>query len=109
MKRRFRCPIQTKKELVAEVMMGYRTEVVARRHGMSPKTLGEWVRQYRDEVGDIMKQKQHHQDELLEKAAKYEELEKKYQEALRLIGEKDLEISILRDMVKKKYPDWKPR
>jgi Sec-independent protein translocase protein TatA len=76
---------------------------------MSPKTLGEWVRQYRDEVGDIMKQKQHQQDELLEKAAKYEELEKKYQEALRLIGEKDLEISILRDMVKKKYPDWKAR
>jgi len=89
--------------------MGYRTEVVARRHGMSPKTLGEWVRQYRDEVGDIMKQKQCEQHEQLEKAAKYEELEKKYQEALKLIGEKDLEISILRDMVKKKYPDWKSR
>lgn len=109
MKRRFRCPVQTKKELVAEVLMGCRTVVVARRYGLSPKTLSNWVRQYRDEVGNIMEQKQNEQQELVEKAARYEELEQKYQEALKLIGEKDLEISILRDMVKKKYPDWKSR
>jgi transposase-like protein len=109
MKRRFRCPVETKKEFVAEVLMGYRTEVVARRHGLSPKTLSDWVRQYRDEVGDIMERKRQEQEQLLEAAAKYQELQKKYEEALKLLGEKDLEINILREMVKKKYPDWKPR
>lgn len=107
MKRRFRCPVQTKKELVAEVLMGYRTEVVARRHGLSPKTLRDWVRQYRDEVGDIMEHKQREQKRILEAAENFEELQKKYQEALKLIGELQLENNILRDMVKKKYPDWK--
>jgi len=109
MKRRFRCPVQTKKELVAEVLMGYRTEAVARRYGLSPKTLRDWVRQFRDEVGEIMEQKQREQHELQEMAANYEELQQKYQEALKLIGEKDVEIQILRDLVKKKYPDYKSR
>ena len=104
MKRRFRCPVQTKKELVAEVMMGCRTEVVARRHGMSPKTLREWVRQYRDEVGDIMERKKQEQKQILEAAANYEELKKQYEEALKLIGHLQLENNILRDMVKKSTP-----
>ena len=45
MKRRFRCPVEAKKEFVAEVLSGYRTEVVARRYGMSPKweTLFRWI------------------------------------------------------------------
>jgi transposase-like protein len=107
--RRFRCPVQTKKELVAEVLMGYRTEVVARRHGLSPKTLRDWVRQFRDEVGDIMERKRQEQKQILQAAEQFDELQKKYQEALKLIGELQLENNILRDMVKKKYPDWKSR
>jgi len=51
MKRRFRHPVQAKKENVAEVLAdGYRIETAARRFGMSPGTLGDWVRQYRNEV-----------------------------------------------------------
>jgi Transposase. len=107
--RRFRCSVQTKKELVAEVLMGYRTEVVARRHGLSPKTLRDWVRQFRDEVGDIMERKRQEQKQILQAAEQFDELQKKYQEALKLIGELQLENNILRDMVKKKYPDWKSR
>jgi transposase-like protein len=84
MKRRFRCPVQAKKEFVTEVLSGMRTEVVARKYGMAPKTLRAWVRQYQDE-----------------------EMEEKYKGALKLLGEKELELHILRDLVKKKYPDWK--
>lgn len=105
MKRRFRCPVETKKELVAEVLSGYRTEFVARRHGVNPSTLGNWVRQYRDEVDDIMERKRKQEEQLLRDAARLKELEQKYQEALKLLGEKDVEISILRELVKKKYPD----
>ncbi|WP_230202464.1 transposase [Paenibacillus ihumii] len=107
MKRRFRCPNETKKELVVEVLSGYRTEIVARKHGMSPRTLSQWVRQYQDEVGDLMKKKQNDAEKMKQDAANFKELEKKYNDAMKLLGEKELENSILRDLVKKKYPDWK--
>jgi len=107
MKRRFRCPTQAKKELVVEVLSGYRTEVVARQHGMSPRTLGTWVRQYRDEVKDLMAKKENEAEKLKKDAARLQEVEKKLTDAMKLLGEKELEISILNELVKKKYPDWK--
>jgi transposase-like protein len=109
MKRRFRCPVQAKKEFVVEVLAGYRTEAVARRHGMSPKTLSSWVRQYQDEVGDLMAKKQSEEEKLKQDAAELIELQQKYDQAIRQLGEKELELSILRELVKKKHPDWKQR
>lgn len=104
MKRRFRCPIETKRELVAEVLMGYRTEYVARRNGMSPKTLSNWVRQYQDEVDSVMVKKQEQAEQLNQDAAEFKELQKKYKAAMKLLGEKELENNILKDLVKKTNP-----
>ena len=56
-----------------------------------------------------MARKRPEEEQLREDAVKYRELQKKYEEALKLLGEKDVEINILRELVKKKYPDWKPR
>ncbi|MGG1639638.1 transposase [Paenibacillus sp. NRS-1760] len=109
MKRRFRCPVEAKKELVVEVLAGYRTEVVARKHGMSPKTLSCWVRQYQDEVGELMAKRHDDEDKLKKDAAKLEALQLKYDQAIKQLGEKELELSILRDLVKKKHPDWRQR
>jgi transposase-like protein len=108
MKRRFRCPVQAKKEYVAEVLaFGYRIEAAARRFGMSPRTLSDWVRQYRDEVDELMAKKRNEEEQLKRDAERLQELEKKYSEAMKLIGEKELEINILRELVKKNHPDWK--
>lgn len=107
MKRRFHCPVEAKKEYVAEVLSGYRTEVVARRHGMSPRTLSNWVRQYQDEVDDLMVKKREEAEQLKQDAVNYVELQQKYDVAMKMIGEKELENQILRELVKKKYPDWK--
>lgn len=107
MKRRFRCPVQTKKEFVVEVLSGYRVEAVARQHGLSPKTLGNWVRQYQDEVDELMVKKQNEAKQIIQDAAQFQDLQKKYEDAVKLLGEKELEIHMLRDLVKKKYPDWK--
>lgn len=104
MKRRFRCPVETKRELVAEVLMGYRTEIVARKYGMSPKTLREWVRQYRDEVGEIMARKQAQNEQLIKDAKELKELKKNYHSAMKLLGEKELENAILKDLLKKMNP-----
>jgi transposase-like protein len=106
MKRRFRCPVKAKKEYVTEVLAGYRTEFVARKYGMSPKTLQKWVNEYRDEVGDLMVKKREESEKLVKDATKLHEVQKKYDEAVKLLGEKELEINILRELVKKKYPDW---
>lgn len=111
MKRRFRCPIATKKELVTEVLAGYRTEVVARQHGMSPRTLSKWVRQYQDEVDDIMVKKQEQEEQMKRDASQVNEWKKKYESAMKVLGEKELENAILKDLVKKTNPtamqDWK--
>ncbi|MFF2890838.1 transposase [Paenibacillus sp. NPDC057967] len=109
MKRRFRCPIQTKKEFVVEVLSGYRTEVVARQHGVSPATLSKWVRQYQDEVGDLMVKKRDEAEKLKADAAKLAELQQRYDSAIKQLGEKEVELSILRELVKKKHPDWRQR
>ena len=105
--RRFRCPESAKKEYVAEVLAGYRIEFVARRYGMHPATLCRWVREYEDKVGDVMARKRLDEATIQEKAMKFEELQQKYEEALKLLGEKDVEIRILAEQVKKKYPNWK--
>ncbi len=107
MKRRFRCPVQAKKEFVTEVLSGMRTEVVARKYGMAPKTLRAWVRQYQDEVDELMVQKRDEAEQQKKDAARLQEMEEKYKDAVKLLGEKELELHILRDLVKKKYPDWK--
>jgi transposase-like protein len=104
MKRRFRCPVSTKRELVAEVLMGYRTEFLARKYGMSPETLRRWVREYRDEVGDLMVKKQKQNEQLVKDAEELKELQKKYNSAMKLLGEKELENAILQDLLKKMNP-----
>lgn len=106
MKRRFRCPVATKRELVAEVLMGYRTEFVARKYGLSPHTLRNWIREYRDEdeVGELMVKKKEQAEQLVKDAAELKDLKKKYNEAVKLLGEKELENAILKDLLKKMNP-----
>jgi transposase-like protein len=105
MKRRFRCPVAAKKEFVAQVVSGYRTEAVARQHGMSPNTLSKWVNQYQDEVGEIMVKKREEAEQVQQDAAQLHSVNKKYNEAVKLLGEKELEINILRDLLKKTNPN----
>jgi transposase-like protein len=76
LKRKFRCPVSTKRELVAEVLMGYRTEFVARKYGMSPETLRRWIREYRDEVGDVMAKKQEQNEQLKKDAEELKDMQK---------------------------------
>jgi len=107
MKRRFRCPEATKKAYVVEVLSGYRIDAVARKYGMSPKSLREWVRQYQDEVDELMVKKRQADEKTKHNAEQFDELQSKYKEAMKLLGEKELEINILREAVKKNNPHWK--
>jgi transposase-like protein len=98
MKRRFHCTEELKKEYVELVVSGYRTEHVARQNGMSPSTLQRWVRLYWDEVQNEMVEKKKQADQQVKDAM---DLQKRYDKAMKILGEKDLEIAILKDLVKK--------
>jgi transposase-like protein len=56
--------------------MGYRTEFVARKYGMSPETLRRWIREYRDEVGDVMAKKQEQNEQLKKDAEELKDMQK---------------------------------
>lgn len=101
MKRRFHCTEELKKEYVGLVVAGYRTEHVARQHGMSPSTLQKWVRHYWDEVQADMVQKREQAEQLAKETM---DLQSKYDQAVKMLGEKDLEIAILKDLLKKTNP-----
>lgn len=108
MKRRSYHSASAKKELASRVMEGYRTEVIARQEGVHPETVRRWVRQYEDEVDEVMARRRSEEERRQEAAERLPELEKKYEKAMKLLGEKELEIEILRELVKKKHPDWRP-
>lgn len=101
MKRRFYCTEEVKKEYVELVVSGYRTEHVARQYGMSPSALQRWVRQYWDEVQTAMVKKKQQAEQI---AKESEDWKKKYDQAMKLLGEKELENAILKDLVKKTTP-----
>ncbi|SFB22306.1 Transposase [Cohnella sp. OV330] len=100
MKRRFYGTEALKKEYVGLVVSGYRTEHVARQHGLSPSTLSRWVRQYWDEVEAELTKKMEHAEQL---AKDSKDLQKKYDQAMKMLGEKELEIAILKDLLKKRH------
>jgi transposase len=94
-----------KKQLVEEALSGGNASFVARKHGVDPNTLTKWIRQYRDEVESEMSKKQvpKAQDPQVKETVDYK---KKYEQAVKLLGEKDVEIAILRDLLKKtRFPD----
>jgi transposase-like protein len=101
MKRRFHCTVEVKKELVGQVISGYRTEHVARLHNMAPKTLQRWVREYWDEVEAEIAKKKQQAEEQKQAMAEQQDWKKKYEQAVKLLGEKDVEIAILNDLAKK--------
>ncbi|MNB97837.1 hypothetical protein D3C75_450730 [compost metagenome] len=64
---------------------------------MHPETIRSWIRLYRDEVKDCDIPAT---DDHLVEMKRLQEVEDKYQNAVKLLGEKQLEINILRGLLK---------
>lgn len=86
-----------------EVLSGIRAAVVARKYGVTPGTVNQWVRDYREQHGE---QDYPYPKEQAEELKRLLEVEKRYEKAVKLLGEKDLEIEILRDLLKKPIPAY---
>lgn len=90
-------------EIVKEALSGIKVGVLARRYELHPETIRTWIRLYRDEIQDIDIPAT---DEHLVEMKRLQEVEDKYQNAVKLLGEKELEIEILRELLKKQNPAY---
>lgn len=90
-------------QVVKEALAGIKVGVLARRYETHPETIRSWIRQYRDQIDitDLPSTDAHVQE-----MKRLQDLEDKYKTAMKLLGEKELELDILRELVKKKNPAW---
>jgi transposase len=92
-----------KKQYVRMALESANMAFIARKTGVNKSTLANWVKQYRDEIEEDMRR----EGVLpLSKTSSENDIQKKYDHAMKLLGEKELEVTMLREMLKKKFPDF---
>jgi transposase len=86
-----------KLQVIKEAQETGKSTVVARRYDLNAKMVARWVREYKEgKFGDL--------DVSVLPDLDTKELAKENEKLKTLLGEKDLEIAILRDLIKKKNP-----
>lgn len=90
-------------QVVKEALSGIKVAVLARKYEVSPRSIHKWVKAYRDQVGD---NEIPTTDANLQEMRRLQEVEAKYEKAMKVLGEKELEIEILRELVKKQPPAY---
>jgi Transposase. len=88
-------------KIAQEALAGIKVGVLARKYEVTPKTIRNWVKEYQATFGEDAVPTI---DERIDDAKRLAELEEKYNRALKALGEKELEIEILRELVKKSGP-----
>lgn len=101
MKKRNHVFEEVRHKVAQEALAGIRTGVLARKYEVSPKTIRNWVKEYQEKFGEDAIPTL---DERIHDAKRLAELEAKYEQALRALGEKELENNLLRELVKKSNP-----
>lgn len=90
-------------KIVREALSGVKIAVLARKYEVHPETIRSWVKEYREKVGD---DEIPSTDEQLQELKRLQEVEEKYEKAVKILGEKELEIEILRELLKKTNPAY---
>lgn len=88
-------------KVAQEALAGIKTGFLARKYEVSPNTIRKWVKEYQETFGDDAVPTL---DERVADSKRLAELEEKYNLALKALGEKQLEIEVLRELVKKSNP-----
>jgi len=94
---------ETRLKIVKEALAGVKVGVLARMYDIHPETIRSWVREHRDSIPpeDIPAA-----DEHLQEIQRLQEVEQRYDRAVKALGEKELEIEILRELLKKTTPAY---
>ncbi|APM39817.1 transposase [Clostridium kluyveri] len=99
---------ELKEEVLREVKEVGNVSLVSRRHGISKSTIFTWIKNSKDEIKvkpgrkALVEGEKELENELTEVTKENDQLKK-------LLGEKDLEIAILRDLIKKSNPQLKKK
>ena len=91
--------IELKKRLVREALEGGNASLVARKNGLSPNTVSQWVRDYREEVEEEMAKNEKDRAQPLNQEDP--DVKKQLDQALKLFGMLLVENEILKDLQKK--------
>lgn len=94
---------EQKLAIVREAMAGVKVGVLARLHSIHPETIREWIRHYRD---TIPFEEVPTADSRVQELQRLQEIEERYEKAMKVLGEKELELEILRELVKKRNPAY---
>jgi transposase-like protein len=89
---------EVKKHFVRRALETGKQTSIAREAGISRHTLAGWIKEYGDEVMDEMEDPT---SAILSTEPSRDELKAKYEQAMKLLGEKELEVAMLRNLLKK--------
>lgn len=93
----------TQLKIVKEALAGIKVGALARMYDIHPETIRTWVRDHRD---SIPVEEIPLSDEHLQEMQRLQEVEQRYEKAVKVLGEIELEIEILRELLKKKDPAY---
>lgn len=108
MSKRRSYPKEFKEQIIKEVQEIGSVYQVAKRHDIAPTTIYGWIKAKNtnhkawDETPGTAKR----MSEYIPSSKEFKELESENTKLKELLGEKDLELSILRDLIKKKNPGY---
>ncbi|MGI6574923.1 MAG: transposase [bacterium] len=93
---------ETKLKVVREALETGNAALVARRHDLSSSMVTRWVRQYKQNGEAAFKGNNKGNGQLVGYSDKnYHKLKDENERLKKILGEKDLEVAILRDLLKK--------
>lgn len=96
-----------KEMVLEEVKQGANVAQVARKHELSPKTVYNWISRAKHKDWEATEPAAKKTSQYIPKPQEFKQLETENERLKRLLGDKDLEIAILRDLLKKTNPGYR--
>lgn len=107
--KRQRYPKSLKEQLVREAQEVGNAVPVAKRHGINVKTLYRWIHESKHKAWEVAPEDAKKIVQYMPSPQEFRQVEKENEHLKKILGEKDLEIAILRDLIKKKNPGFQTK
>ncbi|MDO7787243.1 transposase [Desulforamulus aquiferis] len=101
-----RYPKEFKDQVIKDALEINDVGQVAKRYEVHPKTLYRWISESKHKAWQQTSSESKKTAVYIPSHKEYKQLEKENDKLKNILGEKDLEIAILRDLLKKKNPGF---
>lgn len=106
---RKRYTLEFKEQILKEVREVGNAAQVARRHGIVPKVVYNWMSKSKHQDWQTAASEAKKVASYVPSSSEFKELETENDKLKKILGDKDLEIAILRDMLKKVNPAYRTK